>query len=84
MARGWARWTVRTEASSSPVGLVTGELFTCFFYDNPGFIVTPSSRHEEVSAVVQKAVDRGVELWQINLPLTPDGIRHPTTRRLVF
>lgn len=61
-----------------------GELFTCFFYDNPGFVVTPSSRHEEVSAVVQEAVDRGVELWQINLPLTPDGIRHPTTRRLVF
>lgn len=61
-----------------------GELFTCFFYDNPGSIVTPSSRHEEVSAVVQKAVDRGVELWQINLPLTPDGIRNPTTRRLVF
>ena len=61
-----------------------GELFTCFFYDSPGFIVTPSSRHEEVSAVVQEAVDRGVELWQINLPLTPDGIRNPTTRRLVF
>lgn len=61
-----------------------GELFACFFYDNPGFVVTPSSRHEEVSAVVQEAVDRGVELWQINLPLTPDGIRNPTTRRLVF
>lgn len=61
-----------------------GELFACFLRDNPGFVVTPSTRHEKVSAIVQEAVDRGVELWQINLPLTPDGIRHPTTRRLVF
>lgn len=61
-----------------------GELFACFLRDNPGFVVTPSTRHEKVSAIVQEAVDRGVELWQINLPLTPDVVRHPTTRRLVF
>lgn len=61
-----------------------GELFACFLRDNPGFVVTPSTRHEKVSAIVQEAVDQGVELWQINLPLTPDVVRHPTTRRLVF
>ena len=61
-----------------------GELFACYLRDNPGFVVTPSTRHEKVSAIVQEAVDRGVELWQINLPLTPDVVRHPTTRRLVF
>lgn len=61
-----------------------GELFACFLRDNPGFVVAPSTRHEKVSAIVQEAVDRGVEFWQINLPLTPDVVRHPTTRRLVF
>ena len=50
-----------------------GELFTCFFYDNPGFVVTPSSRHEEVSAVVQEAVDRGVELREARVVAKSGG-----------
>ena len=57
-------------------------LFTCFLYDNPGFVVTPSVRHEEVSAAVHTAVQRGVELWQINLPITPHGISQPTMQNL--
>ncbi|WP_425246320.1 DNA/RNA nuclease SfsA [Streptomyces sp. NEAU-NA10] len=50
-------------------------LLVCFLYDNPGFQVRPSSRHEEVGAQVARAVRRGVEIWQVNLLLDEAGAR---------
>lgn len=50
-------------------------LLTCFLYDNPGFVVTPSVRHSEVAAAVHAAVEQGVELWQVNLPISAEGVR---------
>jgi sugar fermentation stimulation protein A len=57
-------------------------LLTCFLYDNPGFRTAPSARADQVGAAVADAVARGVELWQVNLPLTPTGIRWPSATPL--
>lgn len=50
-------------------------LIVCFIYDNPGFeVVEPSANYEETSAAVHAAEARGVELWQANFQITPQGV----------
>ncbi|MFD4600860.1 DNA/RNA nuclease SfsA [Streptomyces sp. NPDC058464] len=50
-------------------------LLICFLYDNPGFRVQQSSHHADVEAKVAQAVNRGVEIWQINFELDHSGVR---------
>jgi sugar fermentation stimulation protein A len=50
-------------------------LLICFLYDNPGFQVQKSSHHSEVKAQVARAVNRGVEIWQVNFELDRTGAR---------
>lgn len=50
-------------------------LLTCFIYDNPGFeIVERSTNYEEVRAVVDSSIEKGVETWQANFKLTPESV----------
>ncbi|MCQ4125244.1 DNA/RNA nuclease SfsA [Rhodococcus erythropolis] len=50
-------------------------LAVCFLYDNPGFVVHPSVRHDAVAAQVAVAVEQGVEIWQINFELDRSGVK---------
>ncbi|MEV6424889.1 DNA/RNA nuclease SfsA [Streptomyces sp. NPDC051662] len=50
-------------------------LLVCFLYDNPGFQVLPSTHHSSVKTEVTTALQRGVEIWQINFQLDPTGVR---------
>lgn len=50
-------------------------LLLCFLYDNPGFRVTqPSTRYKEVSDLVHDCLQRGLEMWQANFRVTPEGV----------
>ena len=50
-------------------------LLICFLYDNPGFHVLRSKRHDTVKVRVSEAVRRGVEIWQVNFQLDATGVR---------
>ncbi|QFQ94961.1 DNA/RNA nuclease SfsA [Streptomyces phaeolivaceus] len=50
-------------------------LLVRFLYDNPGFQARESSRHSEVRDQVARAVERGVEIWQVNFTLDRFGVR---------
>lgn len=50
-------------------------MLVCFLYDNPGFQVLKSSRHDWVKAHVAEAVRQGVEIWQVNFQLDTTGAR---------
>ena len=51
-------------------------LLVCFIYDNPGFeIIERSTNYDEVKATVDASVSRGVETWQANFEITPDGVK---------
>ncbi|MEV0407623.1 DNA/RNA nuclease SfsA [Actinoallomurus sp. NPDC050550] len=60
-------------------------LLVCFLYDNPGFQVLKSSRHNWVKAQVAEALHQGVEIWQVNFQLDTTGVRvlshHELTRQ---
>jgi sugar fermentation stimulation protein A len=62
-------------------------LLVCFLYDNPGFQVLKSTRHSAVKAQVTAALQRGVEIWQVNFQLDPTGVRvlrqHELTRQFL-
>ncbi|MFL0195855.1 DNA/RNA nuclease SfsA [Clostridium sp. WILCCON 0269] len=50
-------------------------LLTCFIYDNPGFeIIEKSTNFEEVRAAVDKSIALGVEMWQANFEIQPEGV----------
>lgn len=50
-------------------------LLSCFMYDNPGFKPKGTTkRSPEIRNQVIKCVEKGVELWQINLSFTPMGV----------
>jgi sugar fermentation stimulation protein A len=49
-------------------------LLICFLYDNPGFQVLRSTRHDWVKSQVAEATNRGVEIWQV-IDLDPTGVR---------
>lgn len=61
-------------------------MLICFLYDNPGFQVQPSRHHAAVKAQVSKAIQQGVEIWQVNFHLDHSGVRvrryHELTRQL--
>lgn len=50
-------------------------LLTNFIYDNPGFkVIKPSVHADEVRAAVARAQTLGVEFWQSNFRITPEGV----------
>ena len=50
-------------------------LLTSFIYDNPGFKVVHRSEHyEQTKAALDAARAAGVETWQANFELTPEGV----------
>jgi sugar fermentation stimulation protein A len=62
-------------------------MLICFLYDNPGFQVQPSRHHTAVKAKVSEAIQRGVEIWQVNFQLDHTGVRvlsyHELTRQFI-
>ncbi len=51
-------------------------LLTCFIYDNPGFqVINKSTNYEEVKSAMDKSKSLGVETWQANFEIQPDGVR---------
>lgn len=51
-------------------------LLTCFIYDNPGFeIIEKSTNYEEVKAAIDRSIALGVEMWQANFEIQPEGVR---------
>lgn len=51
-------------------------LLTCFIYDNPGFeVINKSTNYEEVKAAIDKSTALGVEIWQVNFKILPEGVR---------
>lgn len=50
-------------------------LLNTFQYDNPGYeILNPSTNYEEVSANVDKCIEKGLEIWQVNMNIDPEGV----------
>lgn len=50
-------------------------LLTCFLYDNPGFkVIERSTHYEQVKKAVDSSVQAGVEIWQANFEITPQGV----------
>ena len=50
-------------------------LLVCFIYDNPGFKVEVRSNNSDfVESEVQKVISKGIEIWQINFNISPDGV----------
>jgi sugar fermentation stimulation protein A len=51
-------------------------LIACFIYDNPGFKVEVRSTNSDfVESEVQKVISKGIEIWQVNFSISPDGVR---------
>lgn len=51
-------------------------LLTCFMYDNPGFeVINKSTNYDEVKAAMEKSKSLGVETWQANFEIQPEGVR---------
>lgn len=51
-------------------------LLVCFIYDNPGFKVEVRSTNSDfVESEVQKVISKGIEIWQVNFSISPDGVR---------
>jgi len=47
-------------------------LVTCFIYNNPGFNVATKNKHSDyIKGKVQSCIARGIEVWQINLKISP-------------
>ena len=54
-------------------------LLTCFIYNNPGFeVIERSTNYADVKAAVDKAQAKGVEIWQTNFHIDPQGVRLDT------
>ena len=50
-------------------------LLNTFQYDNPGFkIINKSTNYEEVSSTVKDCVEKGVEIWQVNMKIDAEGV----------
>lgn len=50
-------------------------LSNCFIYDNPGFEVKEkSTNYEVVKAAFDRNVELGVETWQANFRIQPEGV----------
>nr|WP_320026297.1 DNA/RNA nuclease SfsA [uncultured Acetobacterium sp.] len=65
-----------TELGNSLQNAQRAILLICFIYDNPGFkVIDKSTNSEHVKAAVDKSVALGVEMWQANFEIQPDGVR---------
>lgn len=65
-----------TELANSLAEHERAVLLVCFVYDNPGFeVVEPSANYEQTKAAVDAACGRGVEAWQANFEITPQGVQ---------
>ena len=50
-------------------------MLVVFIYDNPGFeIVEKSTNYDEVKAIADASVTRGVETWQANFKIMPEQV----------
>lgn len=50
-------------------------LLVCFVYNNPMFrVVRQSKNSDEVEKTVENSVGKGVEMWQVNFSISPDGV----------
>jgi len=50
-------------------------LLNCFIYDNPGFKVPSLMSHtKKMTDEIRRCVDRGLELWQVSLKITPCAV----------
>jgi len=50
-------------------------LLNTFQYDNPGYqILNPSTNYGQVSKNVTKCIEKGLEIWQINMKIDKEGI----------
>jgi sugar fermentation stimulation protein A len=51
-------------------------LLTCFIYDNPGYKVTNRGKYSDyIENEVQACISRGIEIWQINLEISPTEVQ---------
>jgi len=74
-----------SELCDSLAGHQRAILLICFLYDNPGFRVYRSRHHATVKARVSRAIQQGVEIWQVNCRLDRTGVQvlshHELTRQ---
>lgn len=64
-----------TELANSLVNHQRAILLTCFIYDNPRFqIGQKSTNYEQVKFAVSESAKKGVETWQANFKITPEGV----------
>jgi sugar fermentation stimulation protein A len=64
-----------TELANSLKSHQRAILLLCFLYNNPGFKpVEKSVNTKQVSKAVKKAAKSGVETWQVNFNITPNGV----------
>ena len=64
-----------TELAGSLESHQKAVLLVDFIYDNPGFrVITHSTHYEEVKDAVERAKERGVEIWQANFEITAEGV----------
>jgi sugar fermentation stimulation protein A len=50
-------------------------LMSCFVYNNPGYkIYDRSSNSDYIKGQVQSCIERGLEIWQANFKITPEGV----------
>lgn len=64
-----------TELSNSLKSNERAILLNCFIYDNPGFKVRHrSTNYEEVKSAFDKSIELGVEIWQANFKIEPEGV----------
>lgn len=64
------------ELASSLADKQRAILLVCFIYDNPGFKVEVRSTNSDfVESEVQKVISKGIEIWQVNFSISPDGVR---------
>ncbi len=64
-----------TELANSLQSHQRAILLTCFIYDNPHFeVIHRSVNFEEVEKAVNESKDKGVEIWQVNFQITPQGV----------
>lgn len=50
-------------------------LLNTFQYDNPGYeILNPSTNYIEVSENVDRCIEKGLEIWQVNMKIGPEGV----------
>lgn len=50
-------------------------LLNCFIYDNPGYKIYDRSRNSDyIRGQVQSCIERGLEIWQVDLRITPTDV----------